>query len=79
VARLKINRGLFNDVKLCVGSEVFPEHRGRMVLTAGSKFLATLFDGQFKDSFVPIVNIHKMDPCAFATARCTVRDSSALE
>ena len=68
-----------------MGNEVFPAHRN--VLAAGSKFLAVLFDGQFKDSLAPIVDIHEMQPRAFALAldymhdgKCAVQfDVSALQ
>jgi len=46
-------RGLYCDVQLRVGTEVFPAHQ--VVLTAESTFLATLLAGQFKDSLAPIV------------------------
>jgi len=64
--RLQLDREAFCDVKVRVGNKVFPAHR--VVLAAGSKFLATLFNGQFKDSLAPIVDIHEMEPNTFALA-----------
>jgi len=82
--RLKINRDKFCDVKLRVGNEVFPAHRA--VLAAGSGFLAALFDGQFKDSAAPVVDIHEMEPRSFALAldymydgKCAAPDVIALQ
>mmetsp|Transcript_79963 Transcript_79963/g.129603 ORF Transcript_79963/g.129603 Transcript_79963/m.129603 type:complete len:462 (+) Transcript_79963:37-1422(+) len=72
------------DVKVRVGSEVFPAHR--VVLAAESSFLAILFDGQFKDSLSPIVDVREIDPCVFALAldfmydgTCAVKDVSTLQ
>jgi len=59
-------QGLYCDVRLRVGTELFPAHR--LVLAAESTFLATLFAGQFKDSLAPIVDLHDMKPRAFALA-----------
>jgi len=77
-------QGILCDVKLRVDTEVFPAHR--LVLAAESKFLATLFTGQFKDSLSPTVDIHEMEPRIFALAldymysgRCLVPDVSTLQ
>ena len=81
---LKIDRDTFCDVKLRFGKEIFPAHRN--VLAAGSKFLAALFLGKFKDSLAPIVDIHEMEPHTFALAldylydgRCAVADVNTLQ
>ena len=82
--RLKIDRGTFCDVNLRVGIEIFPAHRA--VLAAGSKFLAALFTGQFKDSLAPIVDIREMEPRDLALAldymyngTCAAPDVAALQ
>jgi len=71
------------DVQVRVGEKVFPAHR--LVLAAESKFLYALFDGHFKESLAPIVDIHELEPHVFALAldfmydgECAV-DASVLE
>jgi len=63
---LQLDRVKFCDVKLRLGIQIFPAHR--VVLAAKSRFLAALFDGQFKDSLAPIVDIHEMEPHALTLA-----------
>ena len=67
---------LYCDVKLRVGTEVFPAHRN--VLAAESTFLSTLFAGQFAEALAPIVDIREMDLRVFKLALDYMYDGSCL-
>jgi len=69
-------QGLYCDVKLRVGTEVFPAHRN--VLAAESTFLSTLFAGQFAEALAPIVDIREMDLRVFKLALGYMYDGSCL-
>jgi len=67
-----------------VDIEVFPAHQ--LVLATESKFLATLFAGQFKEALAPIVDICEMDLRVFKltldymyVSSCSVPDVSTLQ
>ena len=77
-------QGMFCDVQLRVGNELFPAHW--LVLATMSKYFAARLTGQFKDAVEPILDIHEMDPSVLALAldymydgTCLVPDVSTLQ
>ena len=66
--------GKFCDVQVRVENSVYDAHR--LVLSAGSTFMCSLFEGVFADSTSPVVDLGEMTVAAFEMALLYLYDGS---